>query len=1419
MQTLHSVRHSPLTLFLRASLTLLAVLLEPAKSDELSDWMLLGPGAPYPLETVTIAVVAGAPDTVYAGTKYDGVYRSVDNALTWGQIGPRFRCIYLVADPANAARLFLIAQEGTFLSLDAGESWQPVLTASNEPIQDVEVFTVGSQGQVYAATLTGIVWSFDGHQSWSPLNETPLPTIYSLAVAPSSPWILYAGTAEGMWRSDDAGTSWRSVGAELTHVYQAGLVSPVTAIDPLDPDVVFTAFHLNREWTLFRTEDGGASWSEVPAHVPQSLQFSPARVLYVGGRNLMRTADRGASWDSLLTTTADIVLGLGGPGQDDNAAPLRVYTITRNGGRVSVSHDDGSTWATGPSTDIAVHDVAIHPIGPHAGFTMGDTAVYRADSVSATMQWSDWHAIHLPGNVNGKRGRLWADPHRPDAVYASLPSPRNSDFAVLHRLQWKDSGAEWLELLVTQDVDELVTDPSSQDIVTLVAAGLVYQTLDGGTTWNQISRLPESVTALLADPVLDGVLYASTAEGIFITRDAAVTWQLTSIPISFSAMALSPWTGVLYASHTDPTQTVILTSADQGTSWSTLRSLPQVVPSVEGPFGPRVQRFFWDQSDSSVVYAMTRQMGAFASSEGGEWTWVTNGIHSGTVYYTQFVQITAFAKHPATHDLVAAGHRGIYARSSVSFQNDDPAPPDTGGVEPTDTELSNLRWQFLGPTALIAQQIRLGTAISDLEASPSDPDVLFAGTPSGRLYRLRRGADLEPLEEGLPGTRIIDLAADPVSERLFAATRKRGIYTTNPDHQTPWWTEWNGGAISSPVISLMVTGPGRLIAGVKNRLLSTSTAAAPDWTGPDVAAEFPSIVTHPQKAGWALAIDPVTGLRQTLDGGRTWSLVDTIRARQIVITADGSSLMALREDGQLLRASPDSLNWQGVESPTEDIVCLGTAQVSEGQRILAGARGGVFATHNLGQTWLRVGKGLPDAFVVDLLQHAEDDAVLYAATGHGLYTTDPLADAGTTDAQRIKTFDVPVLALRAQWRRETVAIADRIGFSLVDTSLIAFEGNGHQLHRGANGRWVSAGNDSIRFASYHPVSFSTIGWIHDFHSWDRWLDSADDFLRLGLETPGTAVNPRNPRVQYHGTQGMITKSVDGGQRWVRRQPPSVYGRYGVVAVDPYQPLTAYVGSSDSRFAGIFRTTDGGATFEVLMPGPVTDIEVSWGRPQEVYVVIDGRILRTRNGGASWQPLDSPSGGTVTRLRVAVSEDVLYAVTASSGSHVSRDAGATWRNVGGLPRGDVRDIAIHPVHAMTAYAATGSGIYSLNAPDVIQDPIDPWTPAPADTASNPDNPDDPDPDLPQIPETTELHAPYPNPSRNEITVAYDLAEDTHVDITIYNVLGQPVSQLIHENRPAGAYTIQVAPGIAGAGVWFVRMRAGDESFVEKILILK
>src|SRR5262249_22592107 len=96
--------------------------------------------------------------------------------------------------------------------------------------------------------------------------------IDALAIAPSNPDILYVGTGQvetrydiaagdGVYRSDDAGKTWRHLGLDATRAIRRIL------IDPKNPDVVLAAaagpiFAGNPDRGVYRTEDGGKTWKK-----------------------------------------------------------------------------------------------------------------------------------------------------------------------------------------------------------------------------------------------------------------------------------------------------------------------------------------------------------------------------------------------------------------------------------------------------------------------------------------------------------------------------------------------------------------------------------------------------------------------------------------------------------------------------------------------------------------------------------------------------------------------------------------------------------------------------------------------------------------------------------------------------------------------------------------------------------------------------------------------------------------------------------------------------------------------------------------------------------------------------------------------------------------------------------------------------
>ncbi|MCB2210484.1 T9SS type A sorting domain-containing protein [bacterium] len=93
----------------------------------------------------------------------------------------------------------------------------------------------------------------------------------------------------------------------------------------------------------------------------------------------------------------------------------------------------------------------------------------------------------------------------------------------------------------------------------------------------------------------------------------------------------------------------------------------------------------------------------------------------------------------------------------------------------------------------------------------------------------------------------------------------------------------------------------------------------------------------------------------------------------------------------------------------------------------------------------------------------------------------------------------------------------------------------------------------------------------------------------------------------------------------------------------------------------------------------------------------------------------------------------------------------------------------------------------------------------------------------LPTEFALQAAYPNPFNPSIMIPYDLPEDSHVEIAIYNVMGQKVETLVNTREKAGYHHIVWNSGANGkllaSGVYFVQMKAADFIDTQKIVMLK
>src|SRR5216684_6517205 len=142
-----------------------------------------------------------------------------------------------------------------------------VLAVAGSPSQPQTYYFGGVGGGIWKTT--------DGGATWTPVADGQIATgdVGAIAVAESDPNVIYAGMGEacirgnaspgdGVYKSSDAGRTWKNVGLQNTQ--QIGRVR----VHPKNPDIVYVAAlgHMsgpNQDRGVFRSTDGGKTWKKV----------------------------------------------------------------------------------------------------------------------------------------------------------------------------------------------------------------------------------------------------------------------------------------------------------------------------------------------------------------------------------------------------------------------------------------------------------------------------------------------------------------------------------------------------------------------------------------------------------------------------------------------------------------------------------------------------------------------------------------------------------------------------------------------------------------------------------------------------------------------------------------------------------------------------------------------------------------------------------------------------------------------------------------------------------------------------------------------------------------------------------------------------------------------------------------------------
>jgi photosystem II stability/assembly factor-like uncharacterized protein len=316
----------------------------------------------------------------------------------------------------------------------------------------------GDPNVYFVGAASGGIWrSTDGGHTWEPVfDDHGVQSIGALAVAPSDPDVVWAGTGEpfirsnvshgaGVFRSDDGGDAWRPLGLERT-----GRVARIV-VHPTDPDVVWVAAlgHLygeQEERGVFRTRDGGATWERVlfvdagtgasdlwldpsdPEHLMAGMWTMHIRTWgrWSGGPNdgLYESRDGGDTWERLrgrgLPTGITGKIGLAGTPAD----PSRIYALIETNSNRDVapidehegvlwrSDDGGASWAMVNADHTLVQR-------PH----YYSRAVVAPDDADEVHFLATRHSVSTDGGRSTRAGAaggdnhdMWIDPRLPERM-------------------------------------------------------------------------------------------------------------------------------------------------------------------------------------------------------------------------------------------------------------------------------------------------------------------------------------------------------------------------------------------------------------------------------------------------------------------------------------------------------------------------------------------------------------------------------------------------------------------------------------------------------------------------------------------------------------------------------------------------------------------------------------------------------------------------------------------------------------------------------------------------------------------------------------------------------------------------------------------------------------------------------------------
>ncbi len=663
------------------------------------------------------------------------------------------------------------------------------------------IFVASAAGGVFRSKNNGTTWEAVFDKFGNTLS------IGDIAIAPSDPNVVWVGTGEannrqsstwgdGAYKSTDGGTTWRHMG--LRETQSIGRI----VIDPRNPDIVFVAavghlFGPNDERGLYRTKDGGTTWTKVlgvdaNTGATDVVMSSDGRTLLAAtyqrrrrefgfagsgpGSGLWRSTDGGDTWSRV--TTGMPAGDLGRIGLDISASnPSTMYAIVEAsppGGGVYRSDDGGATWTRKSSVNQRGNyfsQIRVDPKNPNhvwllatALLASNDGGTTFSDDSIAPYAHPDHHA-------------MWIDPREPQHLMLG------NDGGVYFSY---DNGRSWSyvdNLPISQFYDISIDDRDpywiyggAQDNGSWAFPSATYSR--GGMTNTDVQNIGFGDGFQSAvDPIDRRFIHANSQNGRAFLADMVTREERFIQPVA--AAGQEPyrfnWNTAMQQSPNDPRALYIgaqklLRSTDRGTTWQEIspdltKHLGRAGLSVGDGFpagrslsandGVSAYGNITTISESprarGTIYVGTDDGNVQMTTDGGNhWTDLTPRF---AMPQTRYVSKVYASRHdPRTAYVAFDGH-----------WDDDQKPylfkTSNGGATWTSIATDLPNW----------------TPVKTIEEDPRNPNLLFAGTEFGLYWTLDGGNRWSRASGNVPPVMIDRIIVNPKNDDLILGTHGRGV--------------------------------------------------------------------------------------------------------------------------------------------------------------------------------------------------------------------------------------------------------------------------------------------------------------------------------------------------------------------------------------------------------------------------------------------------------------------------------------------------------------------------------------------------------------------------------------------------------------------------------------------------------------------